>query len=165
MFEISRRHFVATLGGAAAAWPLAARAQQSQGMQRLGMLMAYAERDREGQAFVATFREALAKLGWVEGRSIHIDVRWAPASDDAASRLRFAQELIIIRPDLILSHGTPNTVTLHQETRTVPIIFVNASDPIGSGFVASFPKPGGNLTGLSRWNRRWPANGWSCSKR
>ena len=81
MFEMSRRHFVVTLGGAAAAWPLAARAQQPQGMRHLGMLMAYAERDRERQAFVATFREALAKLGWVDGRSIQIDVRWAPASD------------------------------------------------------------------------------------
>jgi putative ABC transport system substrate-binding protein len=148
MFDMSRRYFIATLGGAAAAWPLAARAQQPLGMRRMGMLMAYAERDREGQAFVTTFREALAKLGWVDGRSIQIDIRWAPASDDAESRLRFAQELIAFQPDLILSHGTPNTATLHQETRTVPIIFVNASDPIGSGFLSSFSKPGGNITGF-----------------
>jgi putative ABC transport system substrate-binding protein len=143
-----RREFIGLLGSATVVWPLAARAQQRVATRRIGMLMAYAERDREGQAFVAAFREALAKLGWVDGGSIQIDVRWAPASSNAESRLQFAKELIIARPDLILSHGTPNTVTLHQETRTVPIIFVNASDPIGSGFVASFPKPGGNITGF-----------------
>ncbi len=143
-----RREFITLVGGATAVWPLAARAQQPVGMRRIGMLMAYAERDREGQAFVATFREALAKLGWVDGRSVQIDVRWAPASDKAESRLRLAQELIALQPDLIVSHGTPNTATLHQQTRTVPVVFVNASDPIGSGFVASFPRPGGNLTGF-----------------
>ena len=105
---MKRRAFISLLGGAAA-WSVSARAQEPVGMRRVGMLMAYAERDREGQAFVATFREALAKLGWVEGRSIQIDVRWAPASSDEELRLQFAQELIAIRPDLIVSHGTPNT--------------------------------------------------------
>ncbi len=143
-----RREFITLVGGATAVWPLAARAQQPVGMRRIGMLMAYAERDREGQAFVATFREALAKLGWVDGRSVQIDVRWAPASGNAESRLRFGQDLIALQPDLIVSHGTPNTATLHQQTRTVPVVFVNASDPIGSGFVASFPRPGGNITGF-----------------
>src|SRR5262249_21220209 len=127
---MKRREFITLLGGAAVAWPLATRAQQGERMRRIGMLLAYAERDREGQAFVATFREALAKLGWVEGRSIQTDVRWAPASSDEELRLQFAQELIAIQPDLIVSHGTPNTATLHQKTRTVPIVFVNASDPI-----------------------------------
>jgi len=129
---------------------VAARGSRAAGerMRRIGMLMAYAERDREGQAFVATFREALAKLGWVEGRSIQIDVRWAPASSDEDLRRQFAQELIAFQPDLIVSHGTPNTATLHQKTRTVPIVFVNASDPIGSDFVTSFPRPGGNITGF-----------------
>jgi putative ABC transport system substrate-binding protein len=117
-------------------------------MRRIGMLMAYPESDWEGQLFVATFLEALTKLGWVEGRSTHIDVRWVPASNDAESRLKIARELIAFQPDLIVSHGTPNTSTLHQLTRTIPIVFVNASDPIGSGFVASFPKPGGDLTGF-----------------
>jgi len=143
-----RREFVFMLGSTAAAWPLAAHAQQPVGMRRIGMLMAYAERDREGQAFVAAFREALAKLGWAESRSIQIDVRWASASSNAESRLRFAQDLIALHPDLIVSHGTPNTETLHQQTRTVPVLFVNVSDPIGSGFVTSFPKPGGNITGF-----------------
>jgi putative ABC transport system substrate-binding protein len=144
----TRRDVMPLIAGGVAAWPLAARAQQGERMRRIGMLMAYAERDREGQAFVATFREALAKLGWVEGRSIQIDVRWAPASSDEELRLQFAQELIAIQPDLIVSHGTPNTTTLHQKTRTVPIVFVNVSDPIGSDFVTSFPRPGGNITGF-----------------
>jgi putative ABC transport system substrate-binding protein len=142
-----RRDFMALLGGTAA-WPLAARAQQPAGMRRISMLMAYAERDWEGQLFVATFVEGLAKLGWVEGRTIRIDVRWVPASNDAETRLRVARELIAFQPDLIVSHGTPNTSVLHELTRTIPILFVNASDPIGSGFVASFPKPGGNMTGF-----------------
>jgi putative ABC transport system substrate-binding protein len=95
-----RREFITLVGGATAVWPLAVRAQQPVGMRRIGMLMAYAERDREGQAFVATFREALAKLGWVDGRTVKIDVRWAPASDNAESRLRFGQELIELQPEL-----------------------------------------------------------------
>jgi putative tryptophan/tyrosine transport system substrate-binding protein len=146
--QLRRREFITLLGGAAAAWPLAARAQQPVGMRRTGMLMAYSEKDREGQAFVATFKEALAKLGWVDGRSVQIDVRCAPASSDEALRQQFAQELIAFQPDLIVSHATPNTATLHEITHTVPVVFVNVSDPIGSGFVTSFPKPGGNITGF-----------------
>jgi putative tryptophan/tyrosine transport system substrate-binding protein len=144
---VKRRELLITLL-ATAAWPLSASAQQPVRMRRIGMLMAYAQSDWEGQLFVATFVEGLAKLGWVEGRIIQIDVRWVPASADVDSRLRVARELIAFQPDLIVSHGTPNTSTLHQLTRTVPIIFVNASDPVGSGFVASFPKPDGNITGF-----------------
>src|SRR5262245_5796071 len=117
--DLKRREFIGLLGSATVAWPLAARAQQPMGMRHIGMLMAYAERDREGQAFVATFREGLAKLAWVDGRNVQVDVRWAPASSNAESRLRFAQELIASRPSLIVSHGTPNTATLHQQTRIV----------------------------------------------
>jgi putative tryptophan/tyrosine transport system substrate-binding protein len=142
-----RRDFIKVIGGTVA-WPLAARAQQPVGMRRIGMLMAYAETDREGQAFVAAFREALAKLGWAEGRNIQIDIRWAPASSNENLRRQLAQEFIASQPDLIVSHGTPNTATLHEITRTVPVVFVNVSDPIGSGFVTSFPKPGGNITGF-----------------
>ena len=109
--------------------------------------MGYAESDREAQAFVAAFREGLQKLGWTEGRNIRIDTRWATPGD-AESRQRFAKELVALQPDLILSHGTPTTATLLQQTRTIPIIFVNVSDPVGSGFVASFPRPGGNVTGF-----------------
>jgi putative tryptophan/tyrosine transport system substrate-binding protein len=146
--RLKRRELISLLGGAAVAWPLAVRAQQSVGMHRIGMLMAYAETDREGQAFVAAFREALAKLGWAEGRNIQIDIRWAPASSNENLRRQLAQEFIASQPDLIVSHGTPNTATLHEITRTVPVVFVNVSDPIGSGFVTSFPKPGGNITGF-----------------
>jgi ABC-type uncharacterized transport system substrate-binding protein len=142
-----RREFIRTLGGAVVAWPLAARAQQSEQMRRIGVLMGYAENDPEGEARVAAFREGLQNLGWVEGRNIRIDTRWATPGD-AESRQRFAQELVALRPDLILSHGTPTTATLLQQTRTIPILFAGVSDPVGSGFVASFPRPGGNVTGF-----------------
>jgi putative ABC transport system substrate-binding protein len=142
-----RRDFIKAIGGTVA-WPLAAGAQQPVGVHRIGMLMAYVETDREGRAFVAAFREALAKLGWAEGRGIQIDVRWAPASSNDNLRRQLAQELIASQPSLIISHATPNTAALHEITRTVPVVFVNVSDPIGSGFVTSFPKPGGNITGF-----------------
>ncbi len=143
-----RREFITLLGGAAAAWPLAARAQQPERMRRIGVLMAYAESDREGQACVAAFREGLQKLGWTEGRNIRIDTRWATPGDAEAMQ-RFAKELVALQPDLILSHNTPTTAALLQQTRTIPIIFANVSDPVGSGFVASFPRPGGNVTGFT----------------
>jgi len=144
-----RREFIAALSGAAATatWPLAGNAQQLSKLRRIGMLMGYAEGDREGQAFVATFREALARFEWAEGRTVQIDIRWATAGD-AEARQRFAKELVALQPDLILAHGTPTTAALRQQTRTIPIIFLNVSDPIGSGFVASFAKPGGNATGF-----------------
>ena len=132
----------------AAAWPLAARAQQPAGMRHIGVLMGYAESDQEGQTFVAAFREELQKLGWIEDRTIKIDTRWASPRDPEL-RQRAAKELVALRPDLILSHGTPVTATLVQQTRTIPIIFVNVADPVGSGFVASFNRPGGNVTGLT----------------
>jgi putative ABC transport system substrate-binding protein len=141
-----RREFVTLLGGAAAAWPLAARAQQPDRMRRIGVLMAYAESDPEAQAWLAAFREGLQKLGWMESRNIQTDTRWANV--DAESLQRFAQELVALQPDLILSHTTPATAALLQQTRTIPIIFVNVTDPVGSGFVASFPRPGGNVTGF-----------------
>ena len=145
---MKRREFITLLGGAAAAWPLAARAQQPGGMRRIGVLMAFAESDREGQAFVAAFREGLQKLGWTEGRNIRIDISLGDAGD-AESMQRFAKELVALQPDLILSQSTPTTAALLQQTRTIPIIFVNVADPVGSGFVASFPRPGGNVTGFT----------------
>jgi putative ABC transport system substrate-binding protein len=143
-----RRNFITLLGGAAVAWPLAARAQQPERMRSIGVLMGYAESDREGQTFLSAFREELSKtFGWAEGRNIRIDTRWA-APNDTELRLQFAKELVALHPDLVVSHGTPSTVALLQQTRTLPIIFVNVSDPIGSGFVTSFAKPGGNATGF-----------------
>ena len=144
-----RREFITLLGGAAAiVWTLAAHAQQPGGMRRIGVLVAFAESDAEGQVRIAAFREALEKLGWTEGRNMRIDTRWTTPGD-VESRERFAKELIALRPDLILSHGTPVTAALLQQTRTISIVFAGVSDPVGSGFVASFPRPGGNVTGFN----------------
>ncbi len=134
------------MGGAVVAWPLAARAQQGERMPRMGVLMGYAESDSEGQAFVAAFREGLQKLGWMEGRNVRIDTRWGAL--DAESIQRFAQELVALQPDLILSNNTPTTAALLQQTRAIPIIFALVADPVASGFVANFPRPGGNVTGF-----------------
>jgi putative ABC transport system substrate-binding protein len=144
---MKRRTFIMLLGGAAAAWPLAARAQQADRVRRVGVLMAFAESDPEGQASIAAFREGLQKLGWTDGRNIRIDTRWAAL--DAESMQRFAKELVTLQPDLILSHSTPTTAAMLQQTRTIPIIFALVIDPFGSGFVASFPRPGGNVTGFT----------------
>ena len=138
-----RREFITMLGGAAA-WPLDARAQQADGVRRIGVLMAYPESDPEGQAWVAAFREGLQKLGWAENRNMRIDYRWA-IPDDADSIQRFAKELVALKPDLILAQSTPIVESLLQQTRTIPIIFANLADPVGSGFVASLPRPGGNV--------------------
>jgi putative tryptophan/tyrosine transport system substrate-binding protein len=147
--HVGRREFIVTLGGAAAAWPLAARAQ-SERMRRIGVLMGFAvaENDTEGQAFVAAFRDGLQKLGWTEGSNIRIDTRWATPAD-AESMQRFAKELVALQPDLILTSTTATTAALLQQTRTIPIVFAAVGDPIGSGFVASFPHPGGNVTGFN----------------
>jgi ABC-type uncharacterized transport system substrate-binding protein len=142
----TRRSFITLLGGAAA-WPLVARAQHPEQMRRVGALMGFAESDREGQVFIAAFREGLHNLGWIEGRNIRFDTRWAAL--DTESVQRFAKELVALQPDLILSHVTPTTVALLEQTRTIPIIFVWVSDPVGSGFVASLARPGGNATGFT----------------
>jgi putative ABC transport system substrate-binding protein len=144
---VKRREVIALLGGAAAAWPFAARAQQPERMRRIGVLMSLAESDPEAQARVAAFRKGLQTLGWAEGRNVRIDIRWA--ASDAALMQRFAKELIALQPDLVLSHNTPTTASLLQQTRTIPIVFVVVSDPVRSGFVASFPRPGGNVTGFT----------------
>jgi putative ABC transport system substrate-binding protein len=146
MLDLRRRQFITLLGGAAAAWPLSARAQQADRIRLIGVLMAYAESDPEGQAWVAAFREALQKLGWAEDRTIRIDTRWATPDVEAMQRL--AKELVALQPHLILSQSTPTTAALLQHTRTIPIIFANIADPVGSGFVASFSRPAGNATGF-----------------
>jgi putative tryptophan/tyrosine transport system substrate-binding protein len=145
---VRRRDFIKVIAGSAVAWPLAVRAQQPERMRRIGVLMGYPENDLEGPAFFAAFREGLQKLGWTEGHNIRIDTRWA-ADRDADARQRFAKELVALQPNLILAHATPTTAALLQQTRTIPIIFVNVSDPVGSGFVVNFPRPGGNVTGFT----------------
>src|SRR6266699_1933911 len=142
-----RREFITLLGGTALAWPLDARAQQPDRMRRIGVLMGYPESDVEAQAYIAAFRGGLQKLGWTEGRNIRIDTRWATPAD-ADSMQRFAKELVTLQPDLILSNTTPTTAALLQQTRSVPIVFAMIADPVGSGFVASFSQPGGNVTGF-----------------
>ena len=142
MFDRRRRDFITLLGGAAA-WPLAARAQQPERMRRVGVLMGYPE----AQSEFASFMDELRKLGWVDGRNLRIDTRWGiPADPD--SMHRFARELVALQPDLILSQSTPTTAALLQETRIIPIVFAIVADPVGSGFVASLARPGGNATGF-----------------
>ena len=143
---MKRRDFISLIGGAAVAWPLAARAQQPVRMRRIGVLMAHGENDREGQAFVAIFRETLQKLGWSEGRNLRIDTRWAAEVELMPG---FAKELIALQPDLILANNTPTTAAVLQQTRTIPIVFAVVADPVGSGFVASLARPGGNVTGFT----------------
>ena len=145
--QLRRRDFITLVGGLAA-WPLAARAQQSERMRRVGVLMAHAESDAEFKAYVAAFRGGLEKLGWAEGRSIRIDFRWG-ALDDAEARQRSAKELIALEPDLILTQNTPPTASMLQQTRTIPVVFVIVADPVGSGFVESLARPGGNATGFT----------------
>jgi putative ABC transport system substrate-binding protein len=141
-----RREFITLIGGAAA-WPLAARAQQGAPMRRVGVLMPYPEGDAEGQASVAALQRGLQDLGWTEGRNIRFDIRWAGGNPDKARA--FAKELIGMTPDVIVPSSNQITSILQQETRTIPIVFVLVGDPVGSGYVASMAQPGGNLTGFA----------------
>jgi putative ABC transport system substrate-binding protein len=142
-----RREFITLLGGAAAGWPLAAPAQQAERMRRIGVLIPLAENDTEGQAEVTAFRERLRRLGWINGRSARIEIRWA--AGDVGRIRTYAKELVALRPDVILARTTPVTAALLQETHTIPIVFVGPSDPVGAGFAASMARPGGNATGFT----------------
>jgi putative ABC transport system substrate-binding protein len=141
-----RREFIGLIGSAGVAWPFAARAQPDR-VRRIGVLMGFPESDSQAQGFIAAFRDGLQKRGWADGRNVRIEIRW-PAFD-AESRQRFAKELVALQPDLILSHTTPTTAALLQQTRTIPIIFATVTDPVGSGFVPSLARPGGNVTGFT----------------
>jgi putative ABC transport system substrate-binding protein len=141
-----RREFITLIGGVAA-WPLAARGQPSERVRRVGVLMALAEDDPEMKARLAGFRQGLEKRGWSEGRNVSIDTRFAP--DRSADQVQvLAKELIALQPDVILSQATPIVAALQRESRAIPIVFVGIADPIGSEFIASLPRPGGNITGL-----------------
>jgi putative tryptophan/tyrosine transport system substrate-binding protein len=140
-----RRDFI--IGGAAAAWPLAARAQQPDRMRRIAVLMAFDENDPQPKSWLSAFMKALAGLGWTDGRNLSVNVRWAAGNAD---RIRmFAKELVDLQPDVILANSTPVTASFQRETQTIPIVFVAVSDPVGSGFVADLPHPGGNITGFA----------------
>jgi putative tryptophan/tyrosine transport system substrate-binding protein len=141
-----RREFIAFVGSTAA-WPLAARAQPVGSMRLIGVLMGWPESDPRAQSWLAAFRSALAKLGWMEGSNLRIELRWSAADAD---RMRtFAKELVDLRPDLIFGQTTPVITALARETQTIPIVFVLVSDPIGSGFAASLAHPSGNITGFT----------------
>jgi putative ABC transport system substrate-binding protein len=143
---VNRRSFITLLGGAAAAWPLAARAQQPERMRRIGVLMPYTADDPEIKSRLTAFRQALERLGWSEGRNVQIDYRFAAGSSDRY--LPLAQELMALHPDVVVAVTTPVAATLQRETRAIPIVFTSVSDPIGAGFAASLARPGGNLTGV-----------------
>jgi ABC-type uncharacterized transport system substrate-binding protein len=144
----TRREFISLLGGAAATWPLTARAQQAERVRRVGVLMHLAADDPEGQPRITAFEQGLRELGWAVGRNLRIDYRWAAGDPD---RLRkYAAELAALAPDVILAGGgTPLVVALQQATATVPIVFVGVADPVGAGLVGSLARPGSNATGFT----------------
>ena len=143
---IRRRDFIALLGGGAVAWPLAARAQQRERVRRIGVLLPLDEND-EGKRRLSAFTQALADLGWRDGRNVRVDLRW-PGVD--SNRMRaLAQELIGLQPDIIVTNATPPSVAVQRETRTIPIVFAGAGDPVVSGLVARLDRPSGNITGFA----------------
>jgi putative tryptophan/tyrosine transport system substrate-binding protein len=146
MHHGTRRQFITLLGGATA-WPLAVRAQQDR-LKRVGVLMGSPENSPEVQARLAAFLQGLEKLGWSEGRNIHLDYRFALAGSQMQA---LAKELVALQPDVILAHATPAAVALHRETRTIPIVFASIGNPIGFGLIASLARPGGNFTGLTTY--------------
>jgi putative tryptophan/tyrosine transport system substrate-binding protein len=141
-----RREFISLLGGAAATWPLASRAQHSERMRRIGVLMGLVASDPEAQSRVAALENGLRELGWVKGRNLSIEYRWA---GDGNGLRDHAAELLAMEPDLILANTTPVTAALQEQSRTVPIVFTQVSDPVGQGLVPNLAHPGGNLTGFT----------------
>ena len=159
---IRRREFISALGGAAA-WPLAARAQQGDRVRRIGVLMPGTEIDQEEQLRVTALQQGLAKLGWTDARNVQIDYRWGALDID---RMRtFATELVGLRPDVLFAGNTTTLAALQKATRFIPIVFTLVADPIGQGFVASLARPGGNITGSCSLSRRWLVSGCSSSGR
>jgi putative ABC transport system substrate-binding protein len=148
-----RREFIVGVGsaavGSAAAWPVVASAQQGDRVRRIGVLMPFDENDSESKRRYSAFTQALADLGWSDGRNLRMDVRW---TGDDTNRIRaLAQELVRLQPDIILTDSTPATAALQRETRTIPIVFANLSDPVGSGFVRGLNQPGENITGFANF--------------
>jgi putative ABC transport system substrate-binding protein len=144
-----RREFLGVLSGAAAAWPLAARAQQPDRMRRIGVLLSLAANDSEGQDRLSVFVQGLQQLGWIDGRNVRIDVRWGAGAADLERQ--YAAELVALAPDVILASGGSTVGPLLQATRTVPIVFTHTTDPVGGGFVESLSRPGGNATGFTNF--------------
>jgi putative ABC transport system substrate-binding protein len=142
---MQRREFIRLVGGSAFAWPFTASAQQSERVRHIAILMGLAENDPETRQRLAIFKNEMEKLGWSEGRNLRIEVRFAPAGEQAS---QLAKELIALQPDVILAHSAQIAGALFQQTREIPIVFVNVSDPIGAGFIVSLARPGGNFTGV-----------------
>jgi putative tryptophan/tyrosine transport system substrate-binding protein len=142
---VRRREFIAGLGSAAA-WPSMARAQQGERVRRIGVLLGWDDNDALSKAWFSGFTLGISELGWTDGRNLRTDLRWAAGNVDRMRR--FARELVELGPDLILASTTPVTAALQRETQTIPIVFAGISDPVGAGFVASLPRPGGNITGF-----------------
>ena len=144
-----RRQFITLLGGAAA-WPLAVRAQQGDRVRRIGVLMPLYENDPVAKTYVSAFTQALAGLGWTDSRNVRLDIRWATRA--GINRMRaLAQELVGLRPDIVVTAGIPETVAIQRETRTIPIVFSAVSDPVASGIVPRLDRPGGNVTGSAAY--------------
>jgi putative ABC transport system substrate-binding protein len=144
---MKRREFITLLGGTAVAWPLAARAQQSDRVRRIGLLMAWAEGDPEAQPRLTAFMTTLRELGWIDGRNCRIELRWS--AGDLERMDRDAKELVAATPDVIIAMTNQMVETVHKQTRTIPIVFVQVSAPVESGWVASMARPGGNMTGFT----------------
>jgi putative tryptophan/tyrosine transport system substrate-binding protein len=143
---VKRREFSSLIGGAAIAWPLAARAQQAERMRRIGVLIPQAADDPESQDRIAAFSQGLHESGWIVGRNVQMEYRWG--AGDADRVRRYAAELVALAPDVIVTSGGSTVPPLLQATRTVPIVFVNVADPVGGGLVDSLSRPGGNATGF-----------------
>src|SRR6516165_5147947 len=144
--RLRRREFITFLGGGAAAWPLAARAQQVERARRIGMLMYGDENDYDRKARLSAFMQSLAQSGWADSRNLLVDVRWTAANLDLVRR--HAKELVALKPDVLVATSTPVTAAFQYEAPSIPIVFVGISDPVGAGFVANLAHPGGNLTGF-----------------
>ena len=151
---MKRREFITLMGGAAAAWPLAAGAEQVERVRRIGVLMSVAADGPEGQARLAAFLEGLQQLGWADGGNVRIDYRWG--AGDAERSRKYAAELVKLSPDVILASGDP-VMALQQATRTVPIVFTIIADPVGAGLVEGLARPGGNSTGFMSYEHGFGA--------
>ena len=143
-----RREFITLLGGAAT-WPLLAKAQQADQVRRVGVLSNIGESDLEAQSMVTALHEELRKLGWIDGRNLRVDHRWAAGNPERAAT--FAKELVALKPEVIVGHTTPSVIALRKQTDTIPIVFVQISDPIGSGFITNLARPDGNITGFTNF--------------
>jgi putative ABC transport system substrate-binding protein len=142
-----RRDFLKVIAGSTAAWPIVAHAQHPERVRQIVVILNQAENDPEGQSRLATFQQGLQSLGWIIGRNVQIDIRWGAA--DTANSRRYAAEIVALAPDVIVTSASAATAAVQEATRTLPIVFVNVSDPVGAGYVASLARPGGNVTGFT----------------